>query len=201
MTAPPPKTNKISQWKPSLTAFQSRILRGSNTAGPVPAIDWQRSSPMALLTAAGRREPQGRKKRGRVSSKPIEPLSKFSATCFFQPGKVSIFDCVNQSTIKRPNVEATTICSYVTLPRSRRMLRNTSGSTVILSSLAWSQTKTVQKPSQTTANNNADRGIAHKQNFAKEKSPSAGQNLENCCMKMPFVGVPTGVAIPPMVAL
>mmetsp|Transcript_104740 Transcript_104740/g.291694 ORF Transcript_104740/g.291694 Transcript_104740/m.291694 type:complete len:251 (-) Transcript_104740:753-1505(-) len=192
---PPPKTKRISHLNPLRTACQSRMFCGLGSG----ARDWHRSSPMHLRSRSGSLFPQGMKKSGRVSPSPMAPLLSFGATNFFQPGKPLIGDAVNHNTTSIKRSAATTTCSKPTLPSAACMPRKSSRSTGIFFLLC--QTYVTQKPSQTTTSNKADNGRAQRQNLANENSSSEGQNFENCSMKMPLVGVPTGVAMPPMVAL
>mmetsp|Transcript_5944 Transcript_5944/g.16410 ORF Transcript_5944/g.16410 Transcript_5944/m.16410 type:complete len:288 (+) Transcript_5944:265-1128(+) len=194
--APPPKTKRISHWNLCLTWFQSRILCGS---WPPGVLVRQRSWPIRLLTAGGSLAPQGKKKSGNVIARPIEPLSSSRATYFFQPSKLSIGELVNHRTMRIERFAATTISSYDIFPISCCKLRKISRLTGIVALLL--QTKTRQKPAHTKTSKIADKGIAQRKNFAKENSPSVGQKEAKASIKMPFVGVPTGVAMPPMVAL
>mmetsp|Transcript_787 Transcript_787/g.2601 ORF Transcript_787/g.2601 Transcript_787/m.2601 type:complete len:319 (-) Transcript_787:742-1698(-) len=195
ISMPPPKTNKISHLKPARTASQSRMYWGFGSGACVA----HRSSPMIRRSEPGSLQPHGMKKRGSVNIRPIAPLFSSTATYFFQPGKSLILEAVNQRTMSSNRSSATTACSNVTFPSSAYIVLNSWRSTGIASLLR--HTYATQKKTHTVTRSIADSGRAHKKNLAKENSPSDGQNFSKLSMKMPLVGVPTGVAMPPMVAL
>mmetsp|Transcript_76712 Transcript_76712/g.197588 ORF Transcript_76712/g.197588 Transcript_76712/m.197588 type:complete len:253 (-) Transcript_76712:360-1118(-) len=109
---PPPNTKRISHWNLPLTLSQSRMHCGDSPA----AAELQRSSPSSRRRNAGRRAPQGTKKRGMVMARPMAPEFSSGATCTFQPEKLPIGEAENQNTISASRSSATTICSKLTLP-------------------------------------------------------------------------------------
>mmetsp|Transcript_46442 Transcript_46442/g.132397 ORF Transcript_46442/g.132397 Transcript_46442/m.132397 type:complete len:286 (+) Transcript_46442:297-1154(+) len=192
--APPPKTKRISQPKPARTLGQSRTQRAPSSA---PAR--HRSSPTSRRRPRGSRQPQGTRKSGSVSARPRAPLLRPGATSGRQPPKPPRGEAVNQSTTSSSRSSATTACSKLTAPRSARMRRKSSRSRGICS--PERQTYCAQTPSHTTSSSAAESGRAQRMKRANGNSGSSGQKRANWSMKMPLVGVPTGVARPPMVAL
>mmetsp|Transcript_86420 Transcript_86420/g.225468 ORF Transcript_86420/g.225468 Transcript_86420/m.225468 type:complete len:201 (+) Transcript_86420:142-744(+) len=109
IAAPPPKTNRISHWKLPFTMSQSRMRRARCSPSAGGTRERQRSSPTSRRQDAGSRAPQGRRNRGSVSARPMEPLLSSLATYCFQPGKPPMGEAVNQSTMRTRRSAATTI--------------------------------------------------------------------------------------------